>query len=92
MFKKLTLTCAAAGALVLAGAGAASAGEITGNGKPVPAPQNAASECSYSGLNDDRVEDPARTQSFGQIVRLGGLKPKLFNPGDACNPNAAPMP
>ena len=35
--------------LVLAAAGAASAGETTGNGKPTPATNNAASECVFSG-------------------------------------------
>jgi len=86
MIKKITVTCFAALALVVAGAGAASAGEITGNGKTTPAPQKAASLCVFSGLNDERTaEEPGRTQSYGQIVRAGG---KAFapSPGVACNP------
>ena len=85
MLKKVTLTCFASLALVAAGAGAASAGEVTGNGKPTPAPQHAASICVYSGLNDDTAEEPGRTQSYGQLVRQG-LKQFLPSPGDACNP------
>jgi len=87
MLRKMTLTCLASAALLAAGAGAASAGEITGNGKPVPAPERAASICAFSGLNDDPVEEPGRTQNYGQIVRAGG-KAFLPSPGDACNPNA----
>lgn len=85
MIKKLAMAGLGSLALVVAGAGTASAGEITGNGKPVPAPQHSASACAFSGLNDDTVEDPARTQSYGQLVRLG-IKPFLPSPGMACNP------
>jgi hypothetical protein len=42
-------TTAVTAGLVLASTGAASAGEVTGNGNPTPAPGNAASECVYSG-------------------------------------------
>jgi hypothetical protein len=73
-------------ALVAGGAGAASAGEVTGSGKPTQGAAHARSVCAYSGLNDDRTaEEPGRTQSYGQIVRAGG---KAFapNPGVACNP------
>ena len=70
---------------VAAGAGAASAGEVTGSGKPTQGPTHANSICVYSGLNDDLAEEPGRTQSYGQIVRSGG---KAFapSPGVACNP------
>lgn len=88
MLKRMTLACLSSAALVVAGAGAASAGEITGNGKPVPAPERAASICAYSGQNDDTAEEPGRTQSYGQLVRQG-LKPFLPKPGIACNPNSA---
>jgi hypothetical protein len=86
-------TCAA----ILAGltAGTALAGEITGNGKPTPAPLKAHSVCVFSGKNDDpgaplsldltiAPNGPGGvSQSFGQDVKLG-LNPREFNPGDAC--------
>lgn len=71
-------------ALVAAGATSASAGEITGNGKPTQGPAHANSICVYSGLNDDTAEEPGRTQSYGQIVRAG-LKDVVPGPGIACN-------
>ncbi|WP_129338823.1 hypothetical protein [Cellulomonas endophytica] len=77
--------------LVVAGAGAASAGEITGNGKPLPV--NGRSECAYSGLNDEPGApgpEGGRTQSYGQLVKGGYIAPQQFNPSMACNPNAAP--
>ncbi len=85
---KITRTLAVAlGSLALlaGGAGTASAGEVTGNGKPTQGPAHANSICVFSGLNDDQAEEPGRTQSYGQIVRAGG---KAFapSPGVACNP------
>jgi hypothetical protein len=90
----------AAGALSLGVAGTAFAGEITGNGKPVPAPTVAHSECSFSGHNDapdnplSGTDNPGgMSQSYGQLNRLGiledlfGVTPKDFNPGDACRGN-----
>jgi hypothetical protein len=71
------------------GAGSAFAGEITGNGKPVPAPQNAASECSFSGYNDDPNEAApfgGTAQSYGRLVAQGA-KDAFPSPGDACNPS-----
>ncbi|MGY1725704.1 hypothetical protein ACI79J_01905 [Geodermatophilus sp. SYSU D01062] len=87
MLRKLSVVCLGAAALVVTSAGVASAGEITGNGKVVHAPQHAASVCSFSGLNDDTAEDPSRTQNYGQLVRQG-LKPYLPSAGEACNPNS----
>lgn len=56
MKRVIEVTALAAG-LVLVAAGAASAGEVNGNGKPVHAPDHAASECAYSGLDtSDSVE------------------------------------
>lgn len=56
--KRLIEISAIAAGLVLVAAGAASAGEATGNGKPTPAPDRAASECVYSGQDTaDSVED-----------------------------------
>lgn len=85
----------AAVTLVLMGmsSSAALAGEVTGTGKSLK-PLHGKSICAFSGLNDDPEGlDPAngpagRTQSFGQDVRLGFIDPTVFNPGDACNPNA----
>lgn len=83
-------------AILLGGAAStASAGEITGNGKPTQGPAHANSICVFSGLNDDpdapRVLDEevapngpgGVAQSYGQDVTLG-LSPQDFNPGDAC--------
>jgi hypothetical protein len=55
--KRWIEAAAVAAGLVLATAGTASAGEATGNGKPTPAPENAASECVFSGQDTvDSVE------------------------------------
>jgi len=73
-------------ALVIGGSGAAFAGEVTGNGKPVPAPELANSICAFSGQNDvpDDPEEGGRVQSYGQIVKAGG-KAEVPSPGIACN-------
>lgn len=74
-------------ALLIGGSGAAYAGEITGNGKPVPAAERANSICAFSGLNDEPDADfpeGGRVQTYGQIVRLG-LKDFAPSPGVACN-------
>lgn len=56
--KRLIASCAIAAGLVLSGAGIASAGEVNGNGKDIPAPTRAASECVFSGLDTaDALED-----------------------------------
>ena len=99
MARRLTRTFGLAvsvAALVLSlSAGAAFAGEITGNGK-ILEPLRANSICAYSGLNDDPLglnpaNGPAgRVQSFGQAVRLYGLDPRAFNPGDACRGGSNP--
>jgi hypothetical protein len=89
VLKKLTMTCLAAGALVVASSGAASAGEITGNGKPTQGTAHAHSICAFSGQNDTPQAAPpegGRTQSYGQLVRQG-LKSQFPSPGFACNPN-----
>ncbi len=73
----------------------ASAGEITGNGKPTAGPAHANSICVFSGRNDDPTAPLSLdmtiapngpggiSQSFGQDVNIG-LDPHVFNPGDAC--------
>jgi hypothetical protein len=60
--------------MVIATGGAASAGEITGNGKPTPISEwRAGSICAFSGQNDDPDEEglfnDGRVQSFGDIVQ-----------------------
>jgi hypothetical protein len=92
-----TLIAAALSAVIMCGLGAsaASAGEITGKGKPTAGPAHANSICVYSGRNDDPTAPLSLdrsvapngpggvSQSFGQDVKIG-LDPHLFNPGDAC--------
>ena len=75
------------GAAMLASA-PVSAGEIAGNGKYVPGGANGASECSYSGLNDDPEEDGLGfTQTFAAVMKLLGIDPSFFNPGMFCRGN-----
>jgi hypothetical protein len=63
-----------AAALVVAMGGAASAGEITGNGKPTPVGGfRAGSICAFSGQNDDPSGggDPfqdGQVQNWGKVV------------------------
>lgn len=98
--KRLILVPAAAGALVLAGMSAASAGEVTGNGKPTQGPAHANSICVFSGLEDGHDLPPgspsgpgAPPQNWGhvqQAERAAGatpadLKASGFHPGDSCN-------
>ena len=49
------------------GTGSAFAGEITGNDKPTAAPDNANSECSFSGLDDPDDDGFVHTQNWGQL-------------------------
>jgi hypothetical protein len=76
----------------------ASAGEITGSGKPTQGPANANSICVFSGLEDgDGAGFPgpggAPPQNWGhvqQAERAAGatpadLKASGFQPGDSCN-------
>jgi hypothetical protein len=88
-------------AVVGVGAGAATAGEVTGNGKPlwtntadptVPHTLHGNSECAFSGQEDDQFFGGPRagehSQSWGQGVR--NTQPVGgfggFNPGLFCNP------
>ena len=86
---RLLTVPAAAGLLVLAGMSSASAGEITGNGKPTPPGTfgHAASICSFSGLDDGSeggVGGPGSApQNWGQIPQGG--------PG-RCSPPRASTP
>ena len=98
--RKLASAALSAVAITALSASVAFAGEITGNGKPVPAVTVSSSECSFSGHNDNPgaplsgTPDPGgQSQSYGQLVRLGilldffGATPKDFNPGDSCRGN-----
>jgi hypothetical protein len=90
--KHLLIVPVAAAAFTFAGISAASAGEVNGNGDPIPATDHARSICAFSGQNDtpnDPVEG-GRVQSFGQIVRFTGIAPfkgSPEHPGNACNGN-----
>jgi hypothetical protein len=72
--RKSLAAAALAAAFVVVTGGAASAGEITGNGKPTPINgYQAGSICAFSGQNDDPTGggDPfedGRTQNWGQVV------------------------
>ena len=92
MRKKSLLVLAICAAFAGTSVNVAFAGEITGNGKPTGAPEHARSICAFSGQNDEFVEgdeNAPRTQSYGQLVSSGVIQnPSMFNPGDACNPNA----
>jgi len=75
-----------AAGLVLAAAGAASAGEVNGTGKDIPAPDRAASVCVFSGLdtadsiegNPEGFDDDALAvrgnQSPGGVDRFHGVQ------------------
>ena len=77
------------------GAGAGPAGA---QGQTERGPEHANSICSFSGLNDepDDPEEGGRVQSYGQIVRFGGLEPSEIksgppSPGFFCNGHRFPL-
>ena len=84
-------------AILLGGAAStASAGEITGNGKPTNGPAHANSICTFSGLEDggDFPGQPAGPgappQNWGHSKEAFGATPAErkasgFQPGDSCN-------
>jgi hypothetical protein len=51
------------------GSASAFAGEITGNSKPTAAPDNANSECSFSGLDDPDADGFTHTQNWGSLSK-----------------------
>lgn len=85
MKRFLEIGVVAAG-LVLSGAGVANAGEVNGNGRDIPAPARAASECVFSGLdtadpiegNPEGFDDDALAmrgnQSPGGVDRYHGVQ------------------
>lgn len=87
--RRVAVGVAAFAAVAGLGAGSASAGEITGNGKSTPIDpdgpsgdgSHAASECAFSGLNDEYYRDGAlgepRVQTPAGARRFVGY---------ACNP------
>ena len=74
------------------GAGTAMAGEVTGTGRSLqiaPHDLHSASECAFSGLNDEYVagnHDVSRVQTFPQYSRDIEYVPP-GTPGTACNPS-----
>lgn len=94
--KRLFLVATCVAALMAVGTTAAFAGEVTGNAKPTAGPDNANSICVFSGQNDDpnapkvlnfsiAPNGPGgRTQTYGQLIRLGLLSPSIVTPGMTC--------
>ena len=89
----LTFVLCVAGILGMA-SNAAIAGEVDGQGNPVPGGVNGRSECSFSGQQDDAEEDAGffrgdRVQSWGQIPKMvrDFLTSVGVSPGEACNPS-----
>ena len=94
MGKKLLLiaVCAVVAAV---GANTALAGEVIGPpgaGNVSPKDVHSKSICAFSGLND-YIDGPVdfHVQSYGQDVKEGRENPRVFNPGDICNPNILPL-
>src|SRR5262245_34570897 len=96
-FAMVAASCAA---IALYATAPAFAGEVNGQGQPIPATDHAASICAFSGQNDHPVNPPegdfpGRVQSFGAFLKflLGVLGFRLnpldapAYPGEACNPN-----
>ena len=73
MVKKIAAASFCAAVFVGAMTGTAFAGEVTGSGKggpnndghPAATLKGHASECAFSGLNDDRATQDAQVQNFG---------------------------
>ena len=95
--KRFAIGSVAAIGLVLGGAVQAQAGEINGNGEPIPGAGNASSICAFSGrdLPDAEENQPnipddfvtgGRVQSYGKYVSHG-LKGVVPGPGEACRGN-----
>jgi hypothetical protein len=101
-FKSLVAAALCASAVAAMGAGSASAGEITGNGKPTAIRANANSICAFSGQNDGNPplgRTAEHVQSWGQTPKEGEppaqpgrdfLTSIGSNPGKACNGHLSP--
>jgi hypothetical protein len=89
--RKFLMTAVLAMAMVVGTAGVASAGEVTGNGKPTGAPANSNSICSFSGLEDGSepgtTAGPGNVQNWGHIPKdvRAFLRTIGEYPGRACN-------
>ena len=96
--KRIAIGCLVALGLVVGGATAANAGEVNGNGDPIPGAHVASSACAFSGqdtpdeiennppgFDDDEITG-GRAQSYGQYVKAG-LKAFVPSPGVACRGN-----
>ena len=89
----ILIGAAAAGATLVLVAGPASAGEVTGNGKPTQGPAHANSICVFSGLEDGTdvppgaPSGPGTAQNWGQIPKefRAVLAAEGAHPGDSCN-------
>ncbi len=74
--KRLMGICAVAAGLVLSGAGVANAGEVNGNGNDIPAPNRAASECVFSGLDTaDGIEGNPPGFDDDELAMRGNQSP-----------------
>lgn len=93
--KRISGLAATAAMLLVSTAAMASAGEVTGNGRPIEV--QGASICAYSGLDDvdldageipgkPETDDFGRTQNFGQIARY--VQGPMGGAGDACRPGS----
>lgn len=87
--KKGAITLAVCASWLLTNA--ALAGEINGQGDPVPGGENGRSICSFSGLEDHDFEepvDPGETQNWGSIPKIvrDFLATLGLHPGDSCSP------
>jgi agmatinase len=79
--KRVMSVCALTAGLVLGGAGTASAGEVNGNGDPIPAPGNASSECVYSGLDTaDSIEGNLHSHGtpMRRLIESGAIRGRNF--------------
>lgn len=96
--KRLAIALFMALGFVLGGAASAQAGEINGNGDPIPGAHKASSICAFSGrdLPDDQENQPnipddfatgGHVQSYGKYVAFG-IKDLVPSPGVACRGNA----
>ena len=92
MVTRIAMSASAAATILVLLPTAATAGEVTGKGRQPVAPGCVASECAFSGREDDPAS-PLRTQTphevFFDFVESGVLNPAPGTRGRACNPDKA---
>ena len=93
MVTRIAMSASAAATILILLPTAASAGEVTEKGRATGAPGCVASECAFSGREDDPAS-PLRTQTphevFFDFVEPGFVvNPAPGTPGRACNPAKA---